>query len=661
MRKITPPPQNNHDEWKPPTLRTQRKAAVYARRSDPTARKKETDTSQSREMQTEDLLNWAIKQQWKEYDLEPYFADLGLSGTLRPDERPDMLRLFDDIDRGLYDHGTVVCFQESRLFRDETEIYYNQFIKKCKDHDIVVVVVSPFLMIYDFQDEFLTEMFRWKCKEAGQFIKRQIRGWMLPARQRAARQGMWTGLGDISIGYVVDIDPKSLTYKRFVVYEPHAKIIHYLFIRFVELAGNLTAFIRELTLHPIIFPTLTEEDKQKYYLKNGIMYKSGGKLSTRAAIESILTNRTYLGWRIVNGQVVKKDSHPAIVDEALVNFSFMRLTGYDIHGNEVETGPKEKRYYRTIPERVALLKDVVTSETGRVYVKMMLDKTTRKYTYVPEERKHGFWRVGHIEMIDIEKLDALIVERLLFHAQQIKDLPAYNEILAQKREEKQRAIAQITASLASIPTEQKRVREQMRKTEKESVRDMLLADIENMEVEREKLERTKERLEQELAHGLGNLDEELNILAAHWNEYPLEKRIALINFLIQEVSLDMASPRWLRIRIQWLREDWGCEQMYLLREEEKAPRWTSEELEYLEANLLTASKDELMEHLNTRTWQAIRNRGYVMGITRHKYGKRSRSMPGDANFCVRDYRFMWSMGLDATSTRTEWESLSRLR
>src|SRR5713226_1748428 len=209
MRKIAQASSNDFLEWKPPTLRTNRNAAIYARRSNPTARNKETDTSQSREMQTEDLLSWAIGQRWNEEDLEPYFADLGLSGTLRPDERPDMLRLFDDLDNGKLDHGTVICFQESRLFRDETEIYYNQFIQKCKEHDVLVVSVSPYTMIYDFADEFLTEMFRWKCKEAGQFIKRHVKGWMHPARIRAAKQGIWAGMGDISIGYIVDNDPRS--------------------------------------------------------------------------------------------------------------------------------------------------------------------------------------------------------------------------------------------------------------------------------------------------------------------------------------------------------------------------------------------------------------------------------------------------------------------
>jgi hypothetical protein len=610
-------------------------------------------------MQTEDLLEWAGKVGWMGKDLEPYFADLGLSGTLRPDKRPDMLRLFDDIDRGVYEHGTVVCFQESRLFRDETQIYYNQFIQKCKDHDVLVVAVSPYTMIYDFQDEFLTEMFRWKCKEAGDFIKRHVKGWMLPARARAAKQGEWAGMGDIPIGFVVDIDPKSPTYKRFVVYEPHAKIVRWIFTRYMELSGNLMLLIRELTQKPVCFSQLTEEEAQIYYLKNGIMKRSGGILKTRAALESILTNRVYLGWRIIGGEVVKKASHSSIIDEASFSFAFMNLTGYDIEGNELPVEQKQKRYYRVIPERAALLKDVVTSETGRVYVKMLVDKKTRKYTYIPEKANHGFWRVGHIEVIDIEKLDDLIVQRLLFRVRQIKNLATYNEILAQKREEHKRAIAQITESLNSIPIEQQRIRQQMRKTEKESVRDMLLSDIEEMEKEKEKLQTAKHELERESQNGLGDLDEELKILEKNWETYPLEKRIALINFLVQEVSLDMMSPRWVRIQITWIREDWGCEQMYRLREEEKAPRWIPEEVEYLQNNLLTAKKSELMEHLDTRTWAAIRARGYKFGIVRKNHEHDTKYTPHDANFCARDFQFMWKMGLDMTSTHTEWEPVSR--
>ncbi len=267
--------------------------------------------------------------------------------------------------------------------------------------------------------------------------------------------------------------------------------------------------------------------------------------------------------------------------------------------------------------------------------------------------------------MNIERLDDLVVQRLMFHARQIKTLPGYTELVAQKRKEREAAIAQIEEAITSIPVEQQRLRTQMRKTEKESVRDMLLADIENMELEKEKLQRAKAALEAEMRHGLGSLDEELQTLEEQWGEYPLQWRIALLNFLIAEVSLDLMSPRWVRIRITWANE-WGCEQMYMYREEEHAPRWTEPELDYLRDNLLMASKAELMERLDTRTWQSIRNRAYVMGLIRNRYEHDERYTPQNAHLCVRDFQFMWEKGLPTTCdslghptfTITTWEAVT---
>src|SRR5438874_9954806 len=100
MRKLypMPEPEKENNLSIRPILRTHKPVVGYARRSDPYAKHEETDRTQSREMQTEDLLEWAIERGWKGNDFHPYFADLGLSGTLRPDQRPDMLRLFDDMD-----------------------------------------------------------------------------------------------------------------------------------------------------------------------------------------------------------------------------------------------------------------------------------------------------------------------------------------------------------------------------------------------------------------------------------------------------------------------------------------------------------------------------------------------------------------------------------
>src|SRR6266851_3702503 len=186
MRIFKPMPEDEGRGYVRPMLRVNSPAAAYARRSDQKAKDEETDKSQSREMQTEDMIDWAIKQGWERAILFEYFADLGLSGTLRPDQRPDMLRLFDDLDSGKLDGGTIACWQENRPFRDETHIYYNQLIDKMKQHNVVMVVLSPRLYIYDMRDPFDQERLREKFKEAAEFIPKHVKGWLHPARERAA-------------------------------------------------------------------------------------------------------------------------------------------------------------------------------------------------------------------------------------------------------------------------------------------------------------------------------------------------------------------------------------------------------------------------------------------------------------------------------------------
>jgi Resolvase, N terminal domain len=658
MRKITQASMNDPEEWKPPTLKITRKAAIYARRSDERAKRKETDTSQSREMQTEDLLIWAIGVGWEQELLEPYFADLGLSGTLRPDERPDMLRLFDDIDVGTYDHGTVICYQESRLFRDETQIYYNQFIQKCKAHDVLVVAASPYTMIYDFADEFLTEMFRWKCKEAGEFIKRQIKGWMLPARFRAAKQGCWSGLGDVSIGYVEDIDPKSPTYKRFIVYKPHAIIVVYVFIRFAELAGDLSKLMRELAENPIVFPPIPDELKHSVYLKNRMMSISGGMLRIRTALESILTNRHYLGWRVVAGEVVNKNSHPAIVDVELFEFAFTTLTGRDLDGNVLELLEKRGKYYQRCNNvRKSLLKDRIQGSEGKILGKHV-GKNQYNYSYVPDSWKDqtGFTNRGHIEIIDVETLDAVLVERLFFHIKKITNLAEYNTALEAKRVEKQRAIEQVKTSLATIPVEQERLIAQLAKTESETVQRLLLTEVEKLEQEKKRLSTALPALQKEHDEVLHSLDIELLHLEQDWQEYPLEKRIALLNFLIYAVEVDLVSPRWLRVRVAWLPEEWGCEQMYLCRPYIGGKAWTKEEEDFLKEHFPTAKREVILNGVPNRTWQTIRRQAYKWRMKRQIY-EVNLEKPQNSYFCMNDLRFMEREGITLTERNTNWTTV----
>lgn len=639
-------------------------AAIYARRSDPTAKKKETDTSQSREMQTKELLEWAMNAGWILELLEPYFADLGLSGTLRPDERPDMLRLFDDLDSGKYDHGTIICFQESRLFRDETEIYFNQFIQKCKEHDVLVVSVSPYTMIYDFADEFLTEMFRWKCREAGQFIKRQIKGWMHPARIRAAKQGTWAGMGDVPIGYVVDDDPRSPTFKRFVVYEPHAVIVRYLFKRFLELAGDFGKLCKEMLDCPIMFPAYPDDILNRFITKSRFMKISQGVIRNRSVLLSILTNRTYLGWRVVHGEVVNEHNHDPIVEKELFTFAFMKLTSCTLDGEPIdgaETSPKRFYHDKTI-EEYALLKDRICATEGSVHAHM---SGRYKDGYTPAvyiyhsplfERQPGLSNKGYVQLGNVAHFDSLVVARLFEHIRDIPTLTNYDGELAQKREEKRRQLQSVIESIEQIPIQQANVAEQIGRTSNENVRNVLLDQIEILDAERKKLLAIKAGMEAENALSLRNLDEELKDLEQYWDdEYPMQKRVALINFLVQKVVVDIMSMHWLRVQIHWLHEEWGVEQLFFCRDTSGTRIWKPEEDGIIRANYSMLARLELLKLLPERSWEAIRHRASQLHIVRVGAWEKI----GNQKMCYEDIVFMQQEGIVDGLKRTKWVSLSR--
>ncbi len=600
MRKIYQSPEepedNNQEITR--TLRTHKPAAGYARRSPSYAKDRKRDKSQSREMQTEDLRVWAIAQGWRDEDFNPYFADFGLSGTLRPDQRPDMLRLFDDIDAGKFDGGSVICFQENRLFRDETQIYYNQFIDKCKQHDIVVVVVSPYLLIYDFRDDLLTEMFRWKCREAAEFIKRQVKGWMHPARERAARQGQWAGLGDVSIGYIVDYDPTSPTYKKFIPYEPHARIVRWLFERFMELCGDITKLLTELATHPVVFPPFPADMDVRNVNKNKIIAHSNGMLRTRSAVESILTNRTYIGWRVVKGQVVKKDCHEPIVDKDVFEFAFTRLTNCTIEGELLEGYKKPRRYYqRTTTSYGALLKDRVTSSYGSIY-------TRADGHYYQNGKEHSSY---------------------VFVAE------------AKKR-------------MVGLSNEGK-----IGKTSNEEVRNVLREQIEILIEEKKKLFAAKEQLEKESGATLQSLDVELRDLEANWPDHSVERRIALINFLVREVVIDIMSPHWIRLQVFWLHEQWGREEMCYCRGKGSNNYWSEEDKAVLREHYPASPRDAILRMLPARGWKSIRAEASILGIKRSVYNE-----PGDSQkFSYNDLLFMQERGIAFGVESTKWEPVYR--
>lgn len=687
MRIRKPMPEDDPNQYVRPTLRVDNPAANYARRSNPYAKNRDKDKSQSTEMLTDDLMKWAIDQGWQDELLDPYYADLGLSGTLRPDQRPDMLRLFDNIDAGRYDHGSVICFQENRLFRDETQIYYNQFIDKCKARDAVVVVVSPYLMIYDFRDDMLTEMFRWKCKESADFIKRHIKGWMLPARRRAAwHDGKWAGLGDPPTGFLVDFNEKSPTYQRLIAYSPHIEKVEEHFQLFMELGGDISLLYRRLRESPIVFPEFEAGvDPRNVKRFKMARYPGGGYYPKgKDTIISMLTNPIYIGYRSVEG-VIRRTSqgekiidHEPVVDRDLFDFAYFRLAKTDLDGNPIE-GKRPRRFFQQESKgEFGLLKFRITSPQGEVRTHAdgayygEASPGTGSYHIQSLERENSLYHVLTHAVIPCEELDTMIVNRLMEHVHGItknqEDIQAYEKKARKIREERSSKIRQVVKSIADIAAEQKRLTAQLGKPAGKNkkplslrARQLILDQIDVLEEERVKLIQVQATLAEQAEGDLGTLDEELEKLQALWPKYTFEKRRSLMNFIMKEVVIEAVSTHWMRVEVLWLHEQWGREEMYWYRTKGRTVRWKEQEIAVVREHYATMPRLQLMALLPDKGWHAIRGIGIQLKIRRAQIRSEQEReiIKGLGVFAsYADLAFMQARSIPFHAQRTNWEQLS---
>jgi Resolvase, N terminal domain len=682
MRKFQPMPEDQGGQQVRPTLRTDKPAAAYARRSPHYAKDEKKDKTQSREMQTEDIRVWALEQGWKEKDFHPYFSDFGLSGTLRPDQRPDMLNMFDDIDAGKFDHGTVICYQESRLFRDETQIYYNQFIDKCKQHDIEVVVISPYLTIYDFRDDFLIEMFRWKCKESADFIKRHVRGWMHPARYRAAWfDGEWAGYGNIPTGFVVDYDEDSPTYKKLIPYWPHAEKKRELRMLFVESGCDIGLLYRRLRETPTIFPEFEPWVDPKVVNKFQMSKHPGGGYSPRdkATVVGMLTDVNDIGYRAINGVIRRNNKgekiidHEPIVERELFDLCYYPLAETDFDGNPIKAKKAKRFLQKDNSDEFGLLKFRIRSNHGEVYTHT--GRNTPAYIDKSPEStvlKHYSYHA----VIPSEELDRLVVDRLLQHAREVSqdqaEIAEYEKQAKQKRAERLSKLAQIEQSIKDIDKEQggltrslgtveveieeaEKAQDEVKKALKERRKHLIEGEIETLEFERIRLVKARDELEDESEGDLGSLDEEVRKLAASWHAYSFEKRRSLVNFLIREVVIETMSTHWMRVEVLWLHEAWGREEMYYVRGVGFKHLWTEGEDALLREHYATMPRRRFMALLPDRGWLAIVEHCRLLDLSRQDMAEDK--IVGAKRFSYSDLEFMRSKGWHYNTRCTRWERL----
>jgi DNA invertase Pin-like site-specific DNA recombinase len=226
----------------PQVLLTDSPCQVYPRVSTP-----EQKENVSAEMQQD--RKFALRCGWPDNDdiIIVENDDLGLSGQLRMEDRPAFVKMLRNIANGKV--KTVIVANISRFFRRKWNDEAEKFMQICDTYEVRVVVPNAsrtaIKFVYDFSQRAHVEQFRRECEEAWNYLENHIYGTMHAAMDELGRAGFWTG-GNLPIGYIVDrrekIDEKkNPNYLRFILYEPHAKVIRWLFARYWELyASTLT-------------------------------------------------------------------------------------------------------------------------------------------------------------------------------------------------------------------------------------------------------------------------------------------------------------------------------------------------------------------------------------------------------------------------------------
>jgi DNA invertase Pin-like site-specific DNA recombinase len=600
--------------------------AIYARQS---TTKQTVENKENSEAQTKDQLEKVSAIGWSDDNITLFIegdGKRGVSGRLRIDKRAGLNALMEGIYAGRFKY--VFVTNEGRLFRDETMIGPDTFIDACKTHDVIVVTD---MYRYDFKgNPFASDQFRIMCQMAARFITDHV-GMMLRMRDRVAMRDQYFG-GRVPIGYILD------EHKRFIPYEPHARIVRWIFKRFRQV-NNVAQVARELNAKGYAFPAYEAGIKAPY---TNLSVSNGGYSLTKMGVFTILTNPQYIGYFVFKKQVLRdsdgkpKKNHPAIVDEDDFWYAFNKLNPTMLDGelNEEREGVTRFEQEGTVPPK-ALLKYVIGTPNGKVY---LAKEYKRKVGGYPEQYDilidaPDYVTNRHGGRVDVSLLDSVFVARMFEH------LIAWKNAEEEEEEDATRigkAINEKIDEEKSTEPEEKPtvvIDKQLEKLRPKIVHykrlvdngyDLEEEDLKGYTAELAKLRRTekelkaaKESIEKELSEQAESqelLDETLEM----WNTFRLDQKHRVIRLIVDHVTLYKVAPSWARVEIIWKGIGTTSADIGYLRLNAASNRvWTDAETATLREMYSEKPADEMLEALPDRSWKAIIQYAHRKGIRRN--------------------------------------------
>jgi hypothetical protein len=527
--------------------------------------------------------------------------DQGKSGTKRRDERTGLDQLYTLLETGKA--GAVAAFDVSRLYRVLSRAEYGKFCDMVLELNIPVVTDARVYWPTRVDNDQLNDDFR----AAAMFIEEIIKGKLIASKNRHIQYDVSYGGHNHPFGFIVSgIGDELALKKSYVVYEPHAVLIRWLFKRYKELGGNLPMLFRELERIDFRFPPF--EDGIVHHV--GLREASDGSypLRTREAIVGILCNTSYIGWYQYHGVVVSKEAHPAIVHMDDFLFAYERLSGTSLDGTETqERKPRERRY----GANSAFLAGIVHSDDMPVYI------LKHMYTARREIGAHLTTTELAVEENAIDGAFNRVFNSLVRNLKQ-EDRMAITQALAVRFREQVKKSDQYTKDIARIDGEIRK--EEMAQSVSKELGDeqgYRVATVQLVQLRKDRAE-----IQYKLDHADSEADDLLE--ASDIIDQLMADSIAnlkkLAKVLILDANMTEASPHFIRLDITFGTPINKSVTIYIYRANGSRGFWNDEKDDMLRRVYSSASASDIMAALPAHTWNGIRQRARELGLRRELPG-----------------------------------------
>ncbi len=568
---------------------------------------------QSKIQQDEMLERRLLKYGWTHNLIIKIEADQGVSGQKTRFQREGLDQLYRMIETG--EAAAIACYDASRLWRDRTHVWYNDFIQVLKRYNIPVVMFNHvYWMNRQADEEGLREEFR----QAAFYLK-HIYEKVNPAKLQAVESGLSYGGGSVPIGYIVQEEDNR---KCFVVYEPHAQRIRYLYKRYRELDGNLPRLGRELVATGFYFPAFEGIKNIPHLSLTFDTEKNGYVIKTRAGLVGLLRNPVYLGWYVYNGVIVSKENHAAIVPYDDFMFAFNRLSKHTLEGEETPQKPEAKRRYQTSTN--ALLEGLLSGNGVKAYVVGNQYKA-KKDNHMLQRTHEGELNIA-VKVIDRAFASAFL--SVLVGIKQAASVPgeptAIDALSATINQLSQEKIAQIGSLDEALANVEQGIKEwelakhvAMKELYEPGVAEAI-RNLKRLQADKAMLQKRAKKVGQE-QNELAKTQSLIEEAVSSWVKMPFERKQLLVSLIVQSADMVMVSPHILKIEIALKEPVQGHLVGYIYRQYGSSMQWTDAENQLLEKLYASADRADILKALPNRTWVSIVLQAATLGLERHTY------------------------------------------